>query len=102
MIIWITTISLIILGLYLMYDSINIVANNTSKVKVPLIIPTNNVEVRLQRLFHNELTAGAMAMVLGLVILEISFINLLPKLLIAVSLYVLIDVLGYLRTERAS
>ena len=101
MIIWMTTFVLITIGLSLMYDSINIVVKNKSKIRLPLIIPASDHDIKLQRIFHNELAIGALAIVLGLVILEISFIDIVPKAITLLVLYLVVDALGYLRTEKS-
>ena len=97
--IWMTTFFLVLVGSYLIYDSINIVATNKSKISMPLIFSAGDTRNKLQRKFHNEITVGAIAIFLGLMILEISYIDFIPKAIAVLVLYLITDVLGYLRTE---
>ncbi len=96
MVIWTISILMLVFGLLCMADSFKSIQNKKHRLKFPMLLSANNKEITQQRLFHNELIYGLFLVVLALIILELGYFSIIPKLTLMIVAYLVIDLEGYL------
>ena len=93
--IWTIAILIVVVGTLFIFDAFKIIREKKPTIHLPLILPSKNQGNSEQRVFNNELMYGVVTIILGLIILEIGYINFGAKALYLIFGYLLIDLKGY-------